>query len=364
MSLIELNLQNVRNINQQRIQPGSQINLIYGSNGSGKTTILEAIYLLGRGRSFRTHLLKQLISRDSQALMIVGKFSPLELHDTNTVVGFQYDKEKKATIRFDGKPIRSSAALASHFPLLFLGSDTGRLLSSGEKQRRRCLDWGVFHVEHGFHQTWKRYNKVLKQRNASLQNQKEELIKIWDKELSVLAEEITKQRQLYIEKLKPIFFDFVDKMLCSTVKITRLSFERGWSKEAKNYLDYLNKNFSKDLNAGYTQRGPHRADIKIEMEQGPVASFGSGGQQKLVTCALLLSQVQLYQQKSAKSCALLVDDLPAELDPGFRVSFLELLSSLNAQVFITATELGLVNTSILKDYKTFHVKHGEISEVL
>jgi DNA replication and repair protein RecF len=196
-----------------------------------------------------------------------------------------------------------------------------------------------------------------------LQQGSRELTHVWDLELSEAGEEITVYRAEYLEKLRPIFFNYAEQLLSGSVKITRLSFEQGWTKSAKSFLEYLKDNYQRDSEMGYTQRGPHRADLKLDIEQGALVNYGSGGQQKLVTCALLLSQVALFKQESGKQCTILVDDLPAELDSKFRDSFIQLLIKLNSQLFITATETNLLDINQIDNNKMFHVKHGEIEEL-
>ena len=357
MALTHLSLTHLRNISNQKLSPGNGLNFIVGDNGSGKTSILEAIYLLGRARSFRTHQIKQVVSSDADQLVVVGK---LDGNGTPLTIGYSYDKSSKSTIRINGQNVRTSAELANHFPLLFIGSDTGRLLGSGERQRRRCLDWGVFHVEHRFLPAWQKYNKALKQRNASLKRCSRELTSVWDQELASSGEEITLVRKQYVDKLKPIFFEYLDQLVSDRVKVTNLSFEQGWSKTASSLLTYLEENYQRDTELGYTQRGPHRSDLKLDIEHGALAKFGSGGQQKLITCALLLSQVALYKKETGQNCTILVDDLPAELDPLFRESFIRLLVSLETQLFITATEAALIDVNDVENKKMFHVEHGTI----
>ncbi len=358
--LTHISLNNIRNISSQAFYPSSGLNLIYGKNGSGKTSILEAVYLLGRGRSFRTRLLKQLISTNEQSLTVVGKVLSNNLEQAVTI-GISYDKKTKSKIRVNGRNIKTTADLANHFPLLFIGSDIGRLLSSGERQRRRCLDWGVFHVEPTFLSLWKRYNNALKQRNASLKSSSQTLTSAWNLELDSSGSEMSKMRSDYVRNLTPFFFDYLKKLLGSSVDVTRLSFERGWPK-SMSFMEYLQGSYLRDAQVGYTQRGPHRADIKLDIKHGSLANFGSGGQQKLVTCALLLSQIALYKSMMSKQCVVLVDDLPSELDLEFRRKFINLLLSLDGQVFITGTELELFDLQAPGDKKMFHVEQGEIRE--
>ncbi len=358
--LTHISLNNVRNISSQAFHPSSGLNLIYGKNGSGKTSILEAVYLLGRGRSFRTHLLKQLVSTNEQSLMVVGKVLADNPEQTATI-GISYDKKTKSKIRVNGRNIKTAADLAKHFPLLFIGSDIGRLLSSGERQRRRCLDWGLFHVEPTFLSLWKRYNNALKQRNASLKSNSQKLTSAWNLELGLSGSEISKMRGDYVRKLKPFFFDYLKKLLGSSIEVTRLSFEQGWP-ESIPLMEYLQDHYFRDAQIGYTQRGPHRADIKVDIEHGSLANFGSGGQQKLVTCALLLSQIALYKSMVPRQCVVLVDDLPSELDLELRRKFIDLLLSLDSQVFITGTELELFDLQAPGGKKMFHVEQGKIKE--
>lgn len=358
MALIQLSVKNVRNLVEQTLEPSTHVNLIHGDNGSGKSSLLESIYLLGRGKSFRTHLLKQAITTDYPELMVVGKF--LLDNGQGRTIGFSYDRQGKAVVRVDQHTLSASSTLASYFPLLFIGSHTGRLLSLGEKQRRRCMDWGVFHVEPLFLNEWRRYSRALKQRNAALQRGHAPEVIAWDKELVGAGEAITLFRQVYLEALKPIFFHFVNVMSGGTLQVTRFAFEQGWTKSTQSLLDYFSENLTKDLAVGYTQRGPHRSDFKIDIQHGSLNQYGSGGQQKLVTCALLLSQVALFKERTGHRCTILVDDLPAELDREFRRNFINLLKSLNMQIFISSTEQDLVSNLEEIEKKMFHVKQGKL----
>jgi DNA replication and repair protein RecF len=355
MALSRLEVRHVRNLTQVELSPASHLNIIYGANASGKTSLLEAIYILGHGRSFRTNNIAKVIQSDSEALTVFGQV------DT-TPIGIEKSRTQ-TRIRIAGQWVNNSSHLAQLLPLQIITPDSHRLIEQGPKYRRQFLDWGVFHVEHQFVQHWRRYQRALKQRNAILRSGQVNPVQIqaWDKELIDAAQPIQQMRLSYLDLLLPLAQQFVNELL--DIEDIRFSYLNGW-KQDEDYGDYLRQNLGGDIQQGYTRFGPHRADLAIRVNGVLANERVSRGQQKLLSVALRLAQVALLQQRQIET-TVLVDDLPAELDQERRQRFMGKLQTLNCQTFITATELELfLPIQGWHDKKMFHVEHGRVKEVV
>lgn len=351
MGLSSLTIKNLRNLSEIVLEPGSRLNIIFGANGSGKSSILEAIYLLGRGRSFRTLNLRKIVRRDSGSLTLFATSQSdrlgVEITDSNFIA------------KHNGSFINKRSDLVQLLPLLFISPDGDRLISGSPRQRRRFLDWGLFHVEQRFLEVWQRYKGALAQRNAALRRPDHNL-EIWNRQLGGIGEELDRYRKSYCNELSKIMSDLLPEL--TSVDPLDFKYVSGWNTEF-NLIDYLNNQTTSDISAGFTQRGPHRGDFVIT-QHGKLASEQlSGGQKKIVACALILAQTMLLNQRLGYGCILLVDDLAAELDSLHRNKFVDLLFRLNGQVFITATDLSLFDTTKYGDTKMFHVEHGNVSQI-
>lgn len=360
MPLKRLSVTAVRNLHPVTIYPSPHINLIYGDNGSGKTSLLEAIHILGLARSFRSTRLQPVIQHQHEACTVFGEL----LLDNGVVTSMGITRSKQADyqIRIDGQTVRSTAQLADTLPLQLINPDSFRLLEGAPKQRRQYLDWGVFHVEHQFLGTWQRLQKSLKQRNSLLRRGRIERSQLtpWEAELVASSERIDQFRRAYIARLKPVF-EQVLAQLVSLDELT-LSYFRGWDKE-RDLQAVLDSQFDRDCQLGHTQAGPQRADLRLRIKGMNAAEVLSRGQQKLVVCALKIAQGYLLKESGRQQdCVFLVDDLPSELDEQHRNALCRLLEGLNCQVFITGVEAEQLARSWQKEtlLTMFHVEHGHI----
>ncbi|MCG8533196.1 MAG: DNA replication/repair protein RecF, partial [Desulfovibrionales bacterium] len=340
--------------------PSPSINIIHGANGSGKTSLLEAIYFLGMARSFRSHKIKPIIRSGQQSCTVFGKVFN-ESQSWN--LGVSRDLGANFRIHINGESSRHTSPLAATLPLLVINPDTFRLLEGSPKDRRHFLDWGVFHVEHQFLDTWKKFQKAMKQRNALLRHGKidSSLLNVWNTEFIRNGELIDKFRNQYFDQLKPVFEETIAQ-LCGVEGI-QLSYQRGWDKE-RSLAEVLEKTLSRDQDAGYTQWGPHRADIRVRYKSVAAVDSLSRGQQKIVVSALKLAQGHLYRCHKKQGCVYLIDDLPSELDQAHRARLCTMLENMKSQVFITCVEKDSLD-SIWQpgtQVKMFHVKHGTLTE--
>ena len=359
MHLKQVDIHSVRNLKTVNLTPSPGINLIYGHNASGKTSILEAIYLLSHGRSFRTTNIRSVITEDQQKLLVFGKICPDQAENT---IKIGIEKGPAYTqIRINKQTVNQTSRLAAYLPVQILNPEAHRLLEQGPGQRRKYLDWGLFHVEQSFHETWQKYVRLLKQRNAALRTGKKRSdVEIWDLSLAESAEALTKYRQLYIQDINPYLQDYSQRLIDVTPVF---QYRQGWPRDM-TYKEALTATLETDHQRGFTQYGPHRGDLLITDDGQPVQDRFSRGQQKLLVSAMRLAQIAHLKARQGQQSVVLVDDLAAELDEAHRAKLVELLIETGAQLFITSTEVELFNVQAWPRYKMFHVEHGQVSEVI
>lgn len=350
MALAELSLQDLRCIERAELalQPGS--NLIHGANGAGKTSILEAIFLLGRGRSFRTRLNERLIRHGQGQLRVVGRSIAGDLHHT---LGLEVSRDGGTRARLDAQNVRSLLDLATAFPVQVLDPDAHRLIEDSATRRRRWLDWAVFHVEPGFTASWSRYNRALQQRNAALRCGQGNL-QIWDSELVKDGERINEARCRVLDSLKP-YWAAVSRVLLD--EDLTLGFQSGWERDIP-LADALAQATPRDRLRKTTTVGPHRADVAIRIGGKPVRQVLSRGQQKLAAVALTLCQLEFLKHDHEVLPTLLLDDPSAELDRARLDRFIGRVRALETQLIITALDRDF--SLFGAPDAVFHVEHGRV----
>jgi len=355
MRLTQLHIKNFRNLEDIQITPVQGVNLIVGDNASGKTSLLEAIYYLSHIRSFRTPYVTDLILRQRPYLQLVAN---IETVNQQTIpLGIRRSRNK-SEIRVNKQPIKRVSDIAAQFPVLAIHPDSYKLITGSSSQRRQYLDWGVFHVEHGFFQAWQRFKKALAQRNASLKSkQKSDVCQLWNNEIHNTAHYIDQLRSQYFEKLSPYFYQLT-KQFFNEDRVD-IEYKRGWPVD-RSLLTLLNENLHKERMRGYTTHGPHRAEIIMKVNGQSAQTCISRGQQKLLVALMRLAQAQQFTEATNSACVLLYDDLPAELDVNHRKSILSVLSSMNIQLFLTAIEKHQIDLSAWEVKKMFHVEHGKL----
>ncbi|HYB63625.1 MAG TPA: DNA replication and repair protein RecF, partial [Steroidobacteraceae bacterium] len=274
MSLSELTVTNLRCIEHAQLELPAGPTLIWGGNGSGKTSLLEAMFLLGRGRSFRTRNTDRLITRGKDHLRVVGRVSAQA--DASTVIGLELAGEG-VIARIGGRPAGSLAELSRAFPVQAIEPGVHRLVEEGGYGRRRWVDWAVFHVEPGFVDTWVRYTRALKQRNAALKADAAQA-SVWDRELARLGELIAESRGRVLEQLEPYWKEAVAALSGLPVELHYL---RGWAHD-HSLQEALIASRARDEMRHLTHAGPHRADVAVRLYGRPAREVLSRGQQKLV----------------------------------------------------------------------------------
>jgi DNA replication and repair protein RecF len=363
-SLVRLVLSSLRNIQTAELEPSPGFNLFFGDNGSGKTSLLEGVHLLAVGRSFRSKLQKSLIMDGQIEAAVFG-----ETHE-GLSLGVLRPQRGPQMLRIAGRKAEGLAELSHSLPLQLINSDTFQILEGSPTERRRFLDWGVFHVEHHFLQSWRRARLALQNRNNLLKRAAGAAeIEPWTHELVRNAELMDQQRSAYLQKLQAVLEPHFRRLESGLEpgKRLELDYVRGWQQDS-GLFEQIQSELAKDRKYGHTTSGPHRADLRFRYGGLDVAEVLSRGQLKLLICALKIAQGQVLELETGKRCIYLIDDLPAELDMANRSRVCGLLAEQKAQVFLTsidqhpmAKELDAAGLSEGTKSKLFHVKHGKIA---
>lgn len=350
MSLASLKVAGIRSLVSAALEFGPHLNLIHGPNGSGKTSLLESAFLLGRGRSFRTRHTDQLISRGRPSLQVFGQTA-----DPAHRIGFEYRRDEAYTARLDGADVRSLAELPQAFFVEVIDPEVHRLVEGAPGERRRWLDWGVFHVEPSFLEHWLRFSRALRQRNAALKQGADP--KVWDLELALHGEQVARQRSLWFETVKPFLNETIHSLAGLDVE---LSCFRGWNAE-RSLSEALADGLERDRARGSTLVGPQRADVHLKVGGKAARESLSRGQQKLVAAAMVLALLKRLREQQASPPTLLLDDPAAELDPHRLAALVDMVRELDCQLIITSLDpdLGLFGSP----ERVFHVEQGVVTRI-
>ncbi|WP_375171376.1 DNA replication/repair protein RecF [Marinobacter sp.] len=375
MALVKLQTQHFRNLSSASVSFSPSFNLLYGANGSGKTSVLEAIGYLGLGRSFRVSRHQAVVSHGEQQLTVFGGLdrglaSEPGANDGRPVahrLGIARDvTRKETTLRVDGEGVRSLSALAMHLPVSVIDPGVFDIVAGGPGKRRQFLDWAVFHVEPSFASVWQQCQRVTSQRNQTLRNGRldEALLRVWDSQYAALSDRITAARQTTFERFKQAFDSLVQQVDVGWTQGLKLEFYPGWD-TSKALVDILASHRDQERRMGHTLYGPNRADIRLKFQGRPVAETFSRGQQKTLVILMKIAQGMVLSELG-KQVTFLLDDINAELDVGHRAMLAQKLQALRCQVFITSIEHPepevLWPSGDAPEYRMFHVEHGKLTE--
>ncbi len=352
MSLIDLEIDHLRCVGHAELELHPGTNLIVGPNGSGKTSLLEAIYLLGRGRSFRTRHTERLIAHNAEQLLVLGRLQ----RTVHAVVGVSCNRLSGLEARIDRRAPRSLAELSEVLPVQVLDPGIHRLVEEGPLHRRRWLDWGVFHVEPQFVGQWTAYTRALRQRNAALKGAQDP--SPWDRELAPLGEQLAEARGRVISTVEPLWRQTLQS-LAGPADVT-LNYQRGWSQE-HSLQESLASHLARDRERGTTAFGAHRFDVVLKQGGRIARETLSRGQQKLVGAALALAMAKLVGQYAPRLPMLLLDDPAAELDEIHTAALVAEIRALKGQMVMTA--LVPAQTPFGMPDRAFHVEQGRVQQL-
>lgn len=351
MHIRQLRINHLRNLDAVVLPQLARINYITGSNGAGKTSILEAMYLLSHPRSFRAGSWRSLIQRQQPAATV---FAELETQESTLRLGL-----KRATdsweARINGNPVDRLSTFVSHAAIMCFEPGMHTLVSGGAHARREFVDWGVFHLNHAFLTQWQRYKRALKQRNYLLRKEMLERsqLAVWDEQMVQSAQQLDQLRENYLAKLRP-HIQHIAHTFLPELGAVEFRYYRGWHRQYE-LQDVLQQNLSTDVRRGHTTSGPHRADWALHFEHAPAATDLSRGQQKLGALVCVLAQAFCFRHERREWPILCLDDLQSELDETHYQRVCDLLFSEDAQIFITSVRTVEPPSS---DVQVFHVEHG------
>jgi len=375
MHVTRLDLRYLRRFREASLAPGPGLNLITGDNGAGKTSVLEGLHLMAYGRSFRGRVRDGLVQAGAPALEVFVEWREVGRQHLRAGTGgvaaaaAVYARARKAglrhngqewTGRLDGASVGHLGELCAALAVVSFDPGSHALVSGGGEPRRRYLDWGLFHVEQEFLPLWRRYSRALKQRNALLKARaRDAQLDAWDAELADTGETITRQRQGYLEALQPYYARLIGD-LAPALGAGELHYQPGWRREALSLADALLVARERDLQAGHTSVGPHRADWSLGFANLPGREALSRGQAKLVALAALLAQAEHHAVVQGEWPVVALDDLASELDRHHQRRVLQHLLGCGAQVFVTGTEMPRGLAGLEAPSTLFHVEQGEL----
>ncbi len=370
MSVSKLTTSNFRNLSSGEVQFHPKLNFFVGDNGSGKSSLLEAIFFLGHGKSFRTTKVENLVRHHETGFVVSSKNS------NNQQLGISKDINSGITqIKINGQRYKRLSALAKNFAVQIVTPESFKLFFGGPKERRRFIDLGMFHVKHDFNQHWRDFNRVLKQRNACIRSSLDmTTFNYWTQMFCQLSEAVAAEREEYVSALVSELPQWLSLLLPSIAKKVTVQYLKGWPLK-KDLFETLSDNYEREKAFGYSLHGAHKFDVKFLIGKQPLETNLSRGQQKLFLLALTFAQTSLIASVNRVKPILLIDDIGAELDSNSRCSLSEAIASLDCQVLITAIDEGALapftNDIIINNkddnnnlkYRMFHVKHGGILPV-
>jgi len=349
----KLQIENFRNLEAVNIEPHPTLNVIYGDNGAGKTSILESLVVLSRGRSFRTTQAGELIGPKKGSFLVYAE----TVRNNSSVQHIGLERSGKHwRARRNSKDLTQLSQLTRSLPVIIMEPNSHLLVSGPPEVRRKYIDWGMFHVEHEFLDTWRSFSKILKQRNAALRFRKTDVLDSLDEVFSELGVRLDEFRRNHVESIKEKIPGLLIQLSSGLEKVG-LDYEKGWSSEALR--DSLRVGREKDLERGMTGSGPHRADIALKYKNYAAKNIMSRGEQKVLSAALLLTQSEILSGLGEKPIILL-DDLSSEFDEEHFNRVLEWTREGGAQIWFSGTK----RHKIIGEHKVFHVERGSAQEML
>ena len=333
MILDSINIENLRSINKfnMTFEPG--INLIYGKNGKGKTSILEAIYILSISRSFKSHFLRNIITNGKSNIKIIGKIKD-SLNQNLKIEYYKLNNQKR--IKINEKTINNLSELLGVFPVTVLSPEDINIIIGSNKEKHKFFNMILCHTNKLYLNHRQQYKLIIKQRNTLLQsNPQDNYLKIWNEKTSDIGEKIWEIRKSFFKDFIEIFNDLWNQLNCRFNANIQYNNNQVLSKNT--YYKELCNSYANDLKKGYTTKGPHKDIISLFFNNMTIKECGSQGEKKLFLIVLKIAEAIYINKKMNKEPIILLDDLFAMLDKNRGLKILKLLTN-NFQIFITTTD--------------------------
>lgn len=360
MFLKKVWVEKYRNIQSADIEPARHLTILYGSNGQGKTNILESVYLLGNARPFRNVRVSDLIQHNSKTAAVRGM---IQSAGVESEVFIQLENNSRR-VSIDGKAIHRSADLHGKLAVVIFSPDDTAMVKLGPETRRRFLDRSLYASHAGFLQQYHNYYRTLKQRNVLLKNNQTEGLDIWTEQMATFGTRLMKHRQKYTYQLNILLQKHYLQIAGKPEKVEicyRPDIAANYELNYDNLLKFFHEQQEHDIRYKTTGRGPHRDDIAFMIQGRPLKIFGSQGQQRSFILALKMAELEHLQETFGEMPVLLLDDIASELDRQRMTNLLTYIRQQEVQVVITTTNVTPFLSMIEQDSKIFRVEEGRLT---
>ncbi|MEZ5471494.1 MAG: DNA replication/repair protein RecF [Marinicella sp.] len=329
-----------------------KINVFIGPNGSGKTSVLEAIYYLSTGKSFRSKKNKVLVNNLQNQFTLFCQFSETEGRTQNLGVSFNKNTGQKQ-IKLNQNQVKNQSEIAHMIPVVAIDPESYLFIDKGPQYRRSFLDWLVFHVKPEYLQVWTQTMRCQKQLNASYKSQYNQTTTHWEQQYILQANQLNDLRRVFFKQLEILVMEKVS-MFLPEVNNFCIHYFQGWSKE-NDLTEQIKKDREKNLNYGSLYSGVHKMDIKCRVNNSQAQDVLSRGQKKIISIIFNLCFIEMLTAATKLNPIVCFDDLDAELD-GVKTNLLcDFINNSQNQIFLSTVDLEKV-TSLLNEFSVFHVK--------
>ncbi len=363
MLIKSLSLRGFRNLINCDIDTSYKQIILKGENGQGKTNLLEAIYLLCYGSSFRTQNLREAIKHGEDYFLIKSIFEDSLNLERKVEISFIEGKKK---IKLDDREIKDRKDLIYSIPCIAFTHDDISFIRGEPENRRRFFDQTMSMYDPSFFDDLRRYKLVLRQRNASIKEQKYSLLDIYDEKLAAYGIPIMKARRAVINSFSAIFPDIYNAVSLEDRKI-EVKYKSSWDEcmSEEEIINFLGQQRELDIKMSTTTSGPHRDRFIVTDSHGPFVNTASTGQMRLASLVFRSAQAVFYRQKTGLNPVFLIDDVLLELDAPKRARYLSYLGHYNQAFFTFLPEEKYFGSFFdLSDgcSKIYKVKNGKIED--
>lgn len=362
MYITKTELKNFRNYESLSLDFHRKVNLILGKNAQGKTNLLESIYVVSIGRSFRTN-------KDSDLIKFGSDFARVYTESIrdgeNETVELIFSKESKKFAKIDGMRILKTSELLEHVYIVIFSPEDLKIVKDEPEKRRKFIDRELCQIKPVYYDSLGNYKRVLNQRNTYLKEPVVDpsVMDIWDIQMSKYGADVILQREKFVEKLN-LAASSIHSGITNGKEHLEICYAPNISgEESKENLEEkiyseLRNSFDHDLKRRTTGRGPHKDDLEFFIDGINARNFGSQGQQRTAALSLKLAEISIIKEETGEEPVLLLDDVMSELDIERQEFLVKSLS--DVQLFITTTEIPAILLDKFKDYLIFEVDGGKV----
>lgn len=355
MFIKQIKVNNFRCYEHLDLQFNNRINILYGDNGSGKTSVLEAIYFLSTGKSFRSKRTKNLLKHETDGLSLFANFR--DQKQFSHQLGITLSKQLSKKVKLNQDVVSNQSQIAHLLPVVSIDPDSYLFLDKPPQYRRSYFDWLVFHVKPNYLKTWSKVNRCHKHLNILYKEKKIQELDYWEQQYIKHAESLSNMRLDIFGELEQMVNEKINAFI-PELKTLQLQFKQGWV-EGITLKDQLKQDREKNLIYGSLNAGVHKMDLKNTIKQKPAHENLSRGQKKIISSVYYLCYIELLTKHLNVNPILCLDDMDAELDTHKTAVFSEFIQNSSNQVFVTTVDKEKLAPN-LKKASMFHVKHNQI----